>query len=116
MLKTAMKVATTTMCFMIIGAAVGHALADEMPKYDRKIEEAAKAIVARKVGDIRGSMDSDWVAVYGIDETMTGPAGSEIASNEPLLKPQPVLLLASLQAPRVMPQRRTRIITSFIYY
>lgn len=116
MLQKAVRVATTTMCFIIIGAAAGHALAGEMPKYDRKIEAAAMAIVAQKVGDIRGSMEVQWVAEFGVDDTMTGPVGGASASNEPVLKPKPVLLLASLGAPRAMPQRRTRIITSFLYY
>ena len=116
MLQKAVRVATTTMCFLIIGGAAGHALAGEMPKYDRKIEAAAKAIVAKKVGDIRGSMDGEWVAEFGVDETMTGPVGQDVATGDQVSKPQPVMLLASLAAPRAMPERRTRIITSFIYY
>lgn len=116
MLHNAVRVATTTMCFLIIGAAAGHALAGEMPRYDRKIEAAAKAIVAEKVGDIRGSMDGEWVAEFGVDETMTGPTGQGVTDGQPVLKPQPVMLLASLAAPRVLPERRTRVITSFIYY
>ena len=116
MLKTALKVAMTTMSFLIIGAAAGHALASEMPKFDRKIEAAAKEIVARKVGDIRGSVADVWVAEYGVDDTMTGPSGGASDSAAPLLKPQPIMLLANLQAPRILPERRVRMVTSFIYY
>jgi hypothetical protein len=103
----------------VIGLGGLGSFAHAGPKYDVKIELAAKKIVARKIGDIRGGMDS--------------PAGLSVAEPEPVGNAQTELaneinpvriafagpLIASAQpyrSGRPEPLRKVRTITSFVYY
>ena len=103
----------------IIGLASMGSFAHAGPKYDVKIELAAKKIVAKKIGDIRGGMDS--------------PAGVSLSEAEPAVNAQAELadelnpvriafadpLIASAQpyrSGRPEPLRKVRKITSFVYY
>jgi hypothetical protein len=117
MLKSAKKAATSailiTAGFAVLAAP---AFCFEQPRFDKKIEMAAREIVAKKVGDIRGSVVLDeWVAEQGVDEMMTGPvpvdetamkANVQLAN---LIVPQPSIA-------RPMPTRTVRKISSFIFY
>ena len=103
----------------VVGLASFGSFAQAGPKYDVKIELAAKKIVAKKIGDIRGGMDS--------------PAGFSVPEAEPALNAQAELaneinpvrvafagpLIASAQpyrSGRPEPLRKVRKITSFVYY
>lgn len=89
------------------------------PKYDVKIEHAAKKMVARKIGDIRGSMDTQMgftaaeaepVVIAQADPNSGATAvrfeftGPLIASNQ------------SYHSGRPEPLRKVRMISSFVYY
>jgi hypothetical protein len=60
-------------------------------KYDRKLERAAAEIVARKMGDIRGSLKREWTPPQGIyapqvpaeQMTATVSDGSFVSINPP---------------------------------
>jgi hypothetical protein len=112
MLKTALLAG-------VIGfsAMAGTALAG--PKYDVKIEQAAKKIVARKVGDIRGGMDN----LAGLPQREDEPVEVAEAELPAGLNPERIAFEGPLAAParpyrsgRPEPLRKVRTITSFVYY
>jgi hypothetical protein len=117
MLKSANKAATTAIISSLIVAVSATVLyASETPKFDKRIEAAAKEIVAKKIGDIRGSVESDaWVAEYGVDDMMTGPVAETAASAKPAMQ----VASLSAQKPSVpvrISDRPVRKISSFIYF
>ena len=105
----------TALCAGVAGLAFMGSVAHAGPKHDVKIEMAAKKIVARKIGDIRGGMDS--------------PAGLTVPEAEPVeiaqadLNPVRIGFVGPLiaeaqpyQSGRPEPLRKVRKITSFVYY
>ncbi len=127
MLKSAKKAATSatfTLAALVLGTTAS--LAFEAPKYDRKIEAAAMEIVAKKIGDIRGSVaENAWVAEYGIDDVVTGPVPEDHATLKPdglksdALKPavQMASLTPSVPSfPQRLGERPVRKVSSFIFF
>ncbi len=117
MLKSANKAATSAIISSFIVAVSATVLyANETPKFDKRIEAAAKEIVAKKIGDIRGSVENDaWVAEYGVDDMMTGPVAETAASAKPAVQ----VASLSAQKPSVpvrISERPVRKISSFIYF
>lgn len=117
MLKSANKAATTAIISGLIVAVSATVLyANETPKFDKRIEAAAKEIVAKKIGDIRGSVESDaWVAEYGVDDMMTGPVAETEASQKPAVQVASVSAQKPIGPVRVS-DRPVRKISSFIYF
>lgn len=117
MLKSANKAATSAIISSLVLAISAGALhATETQKFDKRIEAAAKEIVAKKIGDIRGSVDNDaWVAEYGVDEMMTGPVAETAANTKPAV--QVAILSAQKPSdPARISERPVRKISSFIYF
>ena len=112
MLKTALVAG-------VIGFAALAGIAHAGPKYDVKIEQAAKKIIAKKVGDIRGGMDSL--------ANLTAPEVEQVQAAEADLhaeiNPVKIAFAGPLAGPaqpyrsgRPEPLPKVRKITSFIYY
>jgi hypothetical protein len=117
MLKSANRAATSAIfSSVVLVLSAGTALAIELPKYDKRIEAAAKEIVAKKIGDIRGSVEQDvWVAGQGVDDIMTGPVPAQQAYAKPDVQ---VAALAASMRSFAMPitNKPVRKISSFIYF
>ena len=77
MLKTA--ILTTLLCTFLGGVA----FSAEAPAYDRKIERAAIAQVAKKMGGLRESMTVDVPMSASADLDMAQTAGIAEQPNEP---------------------------------
>ena len=99
----------------VIGLTGSAGVAHAGPKYDVKIEQAAKRIIAKKVGDIRGGMDT----LAGLPE----PEAEEVQVAEADINPVKIDFTGPLASPtqpyrsgRPEPLRKVRTITSFIYY
>jgi hypothetical protein len=114
---------TALIAVLIAGSATG-AMAIDGPKYDRKIEAAAKRIVAKKVGDIRGGFDIDANPV-AIATGETALAGDSLKPDEtPLVQvamldvsePAVFQTPANYRSGRPEPIRKVRRITSFQYF
>jgi hypothetical protein len=117
MLKSANKAATSAIfSSLVLALSAGALHAFEQPKFDKRIEEAAKEIIAKKIGDIRGSVEADvWVAEFGVDTMMTGP----VVDQEAFVRPDVQLAgltqsLPSLTVP--VSARPVRKISSFIFF
>ncbi len=102
-----------------IGIASIAAAAHAGPKYDVKIEQAAKKIVAKKVGDIRGGV---FVAV-DLPAVEIAPVEIAAADVDSQLNPTKIAYTGPLATPaqpyrsgRPEPVRKVRTITSFVYY
>lgn len=91
MLKTAIL---TTLAAAWLGA---NALAMETPKYDRKIERAAMARVAMKMGGLRETLEADAKIAARVMLDPTPTASVLVQPNEP-------------RFPRPAPPRNFRII------
>ncbi len=123
MLKSANKAATSAIfSSVVLALSASAAFAFEQPKYDKRIEAAAMEIVAKKIGDIRGSVEAGvWVAEYGVDDTVTGPVPLDAAALKTPVTAKPDVQVASLTpaVPSVVTRssdRPVRKVTSFIYF
>lgn len=103
----------------VIGFAAMAGVAHAGPKYDVKIEQAAKKIIARKVGDIRGGMDN----LAGFPALEAEPVEMAEAQMSNNLNPVKIAFTGPLVSPsqpyrsgRPEPLRKVRTITSFVYY
>ena len=103
----------------VIGLAGSAGVAQAGPKYDVKIEQAAKNIIARKVGDIRGGMDSP-AKIPALENGQVQVAKADLSND---LNPVKIAFTGPLASPtqpyrsgRPEPLRKVRTITSFIYY
>ncbi|MGL4490208.1 MAG: hypothetical protein ACRCU5_12275 [Rhizobiaceae bacterium] len=85
MLKSANKAATTAIIsWFALALSANVALAFEQQKYDKRIEAAVMEIVAKKIGNIRGTVEADaWVAAHGVDNMVTGPVPTTTAAATP---------------------------------
>jgi hypothetical protein len=123
MLKSANKAATSAIfSSVVLALTASAAVAFEQPKYDKRIEAAAMEIVAKKVGDIRGTIEENvWVAEYGVDDTITGPVPGEAKPAKADVSLNPYVQLASLTPPVSSlairnSNRPVRKISSFLYF
>jgi hypothetical protein len=108
MLKTALVAGITGLVSM---GSIAHA----GPQYDVKIELAAKRIVARKIGDIRGGMDT----LAGLSVPEAEPVEMAQADLNPVrtgLDALPPGERQPYRSGRPEPLRKVRTITSFVYY
>ena len=99
----------------VVGFAGLAGVAHAGPKYDVKIEQAAKKIIAKKVGDIRGGVDSlanlpdPEVEQVQVAQADINPV--KIAFAGPL-----VVQAQPYKSGRPEPLPEVRTITSFVYY
>lgn len=103
----------------VIGLTGSAGVARAGPNYDVKIEQAAKKIIARKVGDIRGGMDS-LAKIPALENGQVQVAEADLSND---LNPVKIVFAGPLASPtqpyrsgRPEPLRKVRTITSFIYY
>lgn len=115
MLKSAQRAATSAIFGgLTLGLSLSACLAFETPQYDKRIEAAAKEIVAKNVGDIRGTVDiSPWVAQYGVDPIVTGELPVGTLSAKPYAQFANII---PLRGAYPMPRRVVRKISSFLYF
>jgi hypothetical protein len=103
----------------VIGLTGSAGVAHAGPKYDVKIEQAAKRIIAKKVGDIRGGLEN----MAGLPYVEAAPVEMAEAQMSDDLNPVKIAFTGPLASPtrpyrsgRPEPLRKVRTITSFIYY
>lgn len=109
MLKTALIA-----CVIGLGFAGSSVIAG--PRYDVKIEQAAKKIVAKKIGDIRGGVETNIEVAAAEAEPVVAPSAAPEAVEVEMPQQQ---IAAVYHSGRPEPMRQVRKVikaTSFLYY
>ncbi|MGB8817056.1 MAG: hypothetical protein WCC66_03955 [Rhizobiaceae bacterium] len=109
MLKTALIACT-------IGLGFAGNPVEAGPRYDVKIEQAAKKIVAKKIGDIRGGVETNIeLAAAEVDPVVSQAAEPEMADFD--MPRQQVAAVYHSGRPEPLRQvRKVMKATSFLYY